>query len=317
MAEKTILDKTDSWSAADGMYAGVDFILNYIQQRVTPSLEMLVGRKTGREQYMIGLFHLAHAWMKTLKKLNHPGDIQALMTCARGMVEITVDLTHLYRDRSRNTVRKMLQYDRLQKFKQAKALVEYYHAQTPVRSVPDQHAEVETWLNKNREKADRKKRQLWPGNRNIQRWSGNNLLQDIQQADRLLEHAIKEEMGVSLEEFYETEYRKLHWYVHGSGLSGFWNLPAETFNLACSFAFWWSCNLAMICIQIILAEFNITKIVDLDDEWTRLKAARQVTFLELNPKLHDEVTPELLKAAKVQLRMAPVPEEVPAEEANA
>ncbi len=136
MAEKTILDKTDGWSAADGMYAGVNFILTYIQDRVTPSLEMLVGRQTRREQYMIGLFHLAHAWMKTLKKLNHPGDIQALMTCSRSMVEITVDLTHLYRDRSRNTVRRMLQFDRLQKFKQAKALVGYYHAQSPVRAVP-------------------------------------------------------------------------------------------------------------------------------------------------------------------------------------
>ena len=72
----------------------------------------------------------------------------------------------------------------------------------------------------------------------------------------------------------------------------------------------------MICIQIILAEFNITKIVDLDDEWTRLKAARQVTFLELNPKLHDERTPALLEAAKVQLRMAPVAEAVPVEKPN-
>ena len=159
------------------------------------------------------------------------------MTCTRAMVEITVDLTHLYRDRTRKTVRKMLQFDRLQRFRHAKALVEYYLAQTPARALPNEHEEVERWLNKNRRKADRKKRQLWPGNRNIQRWSGNNLLQDIQEADKLLGHAIHNELGISLEEFYQNEYRKLHWYVHGSSLSGFWNLPAETFNLVCSFGF--------------------------------------------------------------------------------
>ncbi len=113
MTEEIVLGKEDTWSAADGMYAGVDFVLDYIDGRVKPGLEMLVGRQTRREQYMLGLFHLAHGWIKTLKKLNHPSDIQAIMTCTRAMVEITVDLTHLYRDTTRKTVRKMLQFDRL------------------------------------------------------------------------------------------------------------------------------------------------------------------------------------------------------------
>ena len=34
-------------SAAEGMYAGVDFILDYIEKRVKPSLGLLVGRQTG------------------------------------------------------------------------------------------------------------------------------------------------------------------------------------------------------------------------------------------------------------------------------
>jgi hypothetical protein len=66
MAENLVLDKGGTWSAAEGMYAGVDFILDYIEKRVKPSLEMLVGRQTRREQYMLGLFHLAHGWIKTL-----------------------------------------------------------------------------------------------------------------------------------------------------------------------------------------------------------------------------------------------------------
>jgi len=57
----------------------------------------------------------------------------------------------------------------------------------------------------------------------------------------------------------------------------------------------------MICIQVILAEFNITKVADVDKEWTRLKAARGVAFLEKNPRLHDAETPSVLEAARTVL----------------
>jgi hypothetical protein len=43
----------------------------------------------------------------------------------------------------------------------------------------------------------------------------------------------------------------------------------------------------MICIQVVLAEFKITRVADVEREWARLKAARGVAFLEKNPKLHD------------------------------
>jgi hypothetical protein len=57
----------------------------------------------------------------------------------------------------------------------------------------------------------------------------------------------------------------------------------------------------MLCIQVILAEFNITKVADVDKEWSRLKTARGVVFLEMNPELQDSETPAVLKAAKTIL----------------
>jgi hypothetical protein len=57
----------------------------------------------------------------------------------------------------------------------------------------------------------------------------------------------------------------------------------------------------MICIQVVLAEFNITKVADVDKEWVRLKAARGVAFLEKNPRLHDPDTPAVVEAARTIL----------------
>jgi hypothetical protein len=283
--------------AADGMYDSIKIVLNYMEQRVTPSLKLLIGRRTAREQYILGLYYLAKGWLHTLTKLNEVRDIQAIMTCSRSLIEITVDLILLYKDRSNNTVLKMLHFDRLQKFKAAAELVKYYV--NLGQPVPIQYQEIESFYKKKKYRIEKKKRELWPGNTRLQRWSGNNLLTDIKEADRLLSQAIKDELRVSLEEFHETEYRRLHWFVHGSGLAGFWNLPATIFHLFCALSFSWSCSLAMICVKIVLTEFNMTVVmIDLDKEWEKVNLARNVTILEQNPHFHSEGTAETIKLAK-------------------
>lgn len=294
------MDEDLNKKAADGMYDAIKIVLNYMEQRVTPSLKLLIGRRTAREQYILGLYYLAKGWLHTLTKLNEVRDIQAIMTCSRSLIEITVDLILLHKDPSNNTVLKMLHFDRLQRFKTAAELVKYYgNLRQPV---PIQYQEIEAFYNKKKYRVEKKKKELWPSNPRPQRWSGNNLLADIKEADRLLGHAIKAELRVSLEEFHETEYRRLHWFVHGSGLAGFWNLPATTFHLFCALSFNWSCSLAMICVKIVLTEFKMTVVMlDLDKEWEKVNLARNVTILEQNPHLHSEGTAEAIKLAKEML----------------
>jgi hypothetical protein len=120
---------------ADGMYDGIKILLGYMEQRVTLNLNMLVGRRSARDQYIIGYYNLVKGWLHTLTKLNQARDIQAIMACTRSLLEITVDLTLLYKDPSRQTIRKMLHFDRHQKFKMAAALVKYYERLG--KSVPD------------------------------------------------------------------------------------------------------------------------------------------------------------------------------------
>jgi soluble cytochrome b562 len=285
--------------AAEGMYSGIDFVLEYMEKRVDVMLKLLVGRHSAREQYMIGLYYLAKGWMQTLKKLDERKDLQAIMTCNRAMVEITVDLILLYRDSSRQTIRKMLHFDRYQKFKAARSAVTYF--ENKGIAVPDPFEEMANYVRKRKHQVEKKKKELWPKLKNIVRWSGNNLLTDIKEADRLLEHGIRDEINMSIEQYHETEYRRLHWYVHGSGLSGYWNMPADVFHLMCAMGFYWSCNFAMLCCKVLLTAFRFTDVAELDKEWERVKLARHTAFLDLNPHLQSQDGAAAVEAAKKML----------------
>jgi len=63
---------------------------------------------------------------------------------------------------------------------------------------------------------------LWPNKKGTgnstpkhpDRWTGRDLLSDAREADRLEGPAIKKDLFMNLEEFYETEFRKMCWNVH-------------------------------------------------------------------------------------------------------
>ena len=61
----------------------------------------------------------------------------------------------------------------------------------------------------------------WPNHKGKHppRWTGRELAQDAEEADKLLAEGFKE--------FYRLRYPELCWYVHGSGLTGIANIRAE------------------------------------------------------------------------------------------
>src|SRR5947209_8335364 len=73
---------------------------------------------------------------------------------------------------------------------------------------------------------------LWNG-RHPNRWTDRNLQADVIEADRFLGGEIRNELGHSLSEYYETEYRRMNWYVHGSALASMRGLSPETFVCVC------------------------------------------------------------------------------------
>jgi len=86
-----------------------------------PSLANARRGQTPKETYVVGLYYLVKGWMHTLRKLNEPKDIQAIMTCARSMVEITVDLDTSSQRRDCCTLYEMLSSIVWQKFRTARS----------------------------------------------------------------------------------------------------------------------------------------------------------------------------------------------------
>lgn len=93
--------------------------------------------------------------------------------------------------------------------------------------------------------------------RHPERWTNRpTLLDDIKAADDLHGSIIERHFGSNLEYFYETEYRRLNWNIHGSGFAGMGNADASDINIMCGFGYFWSAKLALVSAEIILRELK-------------------------------------------------------------
>jgi hypothetical protein len=144
------------------------------------------------------------------------------------------------------------------------------------------------------------RKKLWGENRHPERWTGSrNLLFDIEEVDRFLGAVIQAGIGKTLKEFYETEYRRLNWYIHGSGVAGYWNMPTRVFNLLCAAGYNMACDFGMLCVRIILTDYGFTShLPDLENEWRKVRVARGIAFLESNSQFQSQETRHALEVAK-------------------
>lgn len=96
-----------------------------------------------------------------------------------------------------------------------------------------------------------------------ERWTNRaTLLDDIREADKLHGSIIERHFGSNLEYFYETEYRRLNWNIHGSGFAGMSNADASDINIICGFGYLWSAKLALVSAEIILRASLLLEIFD-------------------------------------------------------
>jgi len=72
--------------------------------------------------------------MRTLRKLNDPTDVQAIVVCNRSLLEIAVDTVLLHSDASESLSWKVHWWEQSAKLKSAKAVVAYYAEERNFRS---------------------------------------------------------------------------------------------------------------------------------------------------------------------------------------
>ena len=236
-------------------------ILGFLNREVAPCLQGPFSNS--RSVVMVAVYSRALAWAFSIEKWTTAIHFQSTASGTRALLEITSDMIRLSNDSSPDTETRIREWADSAKLKSAEALLDYFNNRAK-KNIPARHSQAQDFVAENRERILKRRAELeWTriekGKTKIihpSRWTNQNLLYDIRKADSLAGNMIIRHLGVSLEEFYETEYQSLCWQVHGSGVTDVLGTNASHFNYAVvSGIFWCSC-LIMLCTEIILDEFG-------------------------------------------------------------
>jgi hypothetical protein len=191
------------------------------------------------------------SWLRTLAKLDDPADFQAVAAACRSLLETTIDIALIHGSPQKHE--QLLAWEESAKLYHAEHSVTYLSAhniQVPHDVIGDFVARHKVrieglrrtfgWLNEKKGRTN---------TRHPQRWTNQNLADDAKGADAL-GHPFE------FEKFYETEYRRICWSVHGSGfpLRG---IPAVNFPSIAGLLFPNCCDLALLSAELVLQHFGL------------------------------------------------------------
>lgn len=271
---------------ATGYFQSIHIVGNHMKERWELIAAVLPKPDTGfRDSCLKGLYLRASAWMQSLEKLDQAKGAQAAVAGSRALLEIAVDTVLLHHDKTNGSGWRMYNWAESEKMKAAEQTIAFY--QEKGLAVPEIYEARVKFLDEKKDLVDGIRRNLWPNKKDPQkavhpaRWTGSSDLSvDIRTADQLHEAFIKNELGVSLEELYRTEYRQMNWFIH-SGVASVFGLPADHYNLMCGLAFRRCAEFGMICAKTILTDFGFSEhFPDLRQEWKDIELNRALSFLE-------------------------------------
>jgi Family of unknown function (DUF5677) len=287
----TSLEIENTTAFATGLFQGVQVVAEYMKNRSSLIEDVFCKPDTGyRDACMKGLWFRARAWMQSLEVLNHAKHVQAISVANRALLEITVDMVLLHHDKTNSSGWKMFQWGMSERMRAAEQTVKFYEEQGT--AVPEKYKALENFFLNEKTIVDDYRIKLWPNTRNPQkavhpaRWTGSSDLSvDIKEADRLYGRQTKADLGLTLQEYYRTEYRKMNWQIH-SGIAGIWNFEAPAFELIAGMSLKWAADFGMLCTKVALMDFGYHHAVEgLSKEWEAVKSRREFVFAETQNRL--------------------------------
>jgi hypothetical protein len=188
------------------------------------------------------LFLRVHAWLNSVSKLDEAVDFQGTSAAARAVFETAIDLV-LVQHEENQSVHKLLAWERSCKLK-------YAERQATHSSEPH----VIEFIDKNKVAIVAEREATWGKTRNgkpvtPERWTARNLDQDARAAQLYVptSHFVK---------FYSQHYIPACWYVHGSGVVGISEVPADFFPTLSALALHDVCVFGQICAEYALRIFD-------------------------------------------------------------
>lgn len=234
-----------------GLYRGAIVAADCVEDVRKNLLDKVINR-TPRAESLYQMVLRAEWWMGSLKKLTDSTDFQAIVSCDRSLLEIAVNLILLHCDETNESDERMRLWEQSAFLKSAIAL-QFYYASAG-RAVPDEYQEQVDFVANKKEWIEERRKELWKREKHPERWTCNNLEDDVKEADRVFGDEIEREFGTSLTEFYQTEYRRMNWLVHGYALAGMRTSRTKLFDCALGFK---SCgDLALLGTKAILIDFG-------------------------------------------------------------
>ena len=197
---------------ADIEYEEIKHTKEYVESNITKEL---IGKEDGRTKNTAMLHtygRLCH-WVYSITKLNKPEDFLAISACARGMLEVFIDLNLFFHDTIENGIEKYFSHEESNKYKNAENITEFRRKH--ILTMPEEIRPTEKYLQNNpKQKVQKMREGLWGKNRKEkiivpEHWSNNKV---VQRVELLNDHDIFE--------IYLNTYYYCNWFVH----SGYTNI---------------------------------------------------------------------------------------------
>ncbi|WP_243336681.1 hypothetical protein [Anaeromyxobacter soli] len=203
---------------ARALYAEAGAVARFIDENVRTQVEARVPAIPHGVVFQ-GQLLRAIAWLRSIGKLDHPADFQAVTAGARAIFEGAVDVTLMHFDTAANGPEKMDAWEESAKLKHAQTAAGYIAAVGRQPTEAEQH--MLTFISNKKVGIEKQRLTLWPNHKGKHppRWTGRDLARDAEEAEKVL--------AEGFEEFYRLRYPELCWNVHGSGLAGIANVAAE------------------------------------------------------------------------------------------
>jgi len=216
-----------------GMLEGTRSVAKHMREKVRPRLDGIL-HPSAREILVTGVFLRSLCWIETLARLDRVQDFQAVSAATRSLLEACVDAVLIDHDDTGQLTTKMSDWATSAKFAMSQEMVRFYTSTKQV--VPEQQEPLKLFYERTKSAVHALRSKHW-GGKHPRRWTNCTLLSDCRTADELEPMRIPAELGMPLAELHETEIRRLHWYVHGSGIAILENAPATTFFLISALGF--------------------------------------------------------------------------------
>lgn len=233
----------EALALADACYAECQIVARFIDEKVRAPVDARAPSVPYGVDFQVQLLR-AIAWLRSLIKLNDPGDFQAVATAARSLFEGAVDVTLMHFDPAEHSPEKMDAWELSAKAKYANTMSVYLG--TVNRPSEEHEKTILAFLQRESARVEQLRARWWPRNSgppgHPSRWTGRDLGTDAERADALL--------ASGFVEFYRLRYPQICWNTHGSGAAGIAGVPPEVFPMIGGMAYREAARFAAVVAEV-------------------------------------------------------------------